>query len=277
MIRRGNLQSELNQYQVINCIRKRVRLSRPELVRLTGLSRPTIDKIVDSFKQQQILTEIGTQSDSSRSGRPAVLLSLDSRSKVVAGIDFECPEIRVILSDLQAHVVDCSSRNYDPDTDADTILRDLAERIWGLLGRNGKSADQLLGIGIAIPGIVDVTAGISVYIERLTRWHDVAIGSYLQERFNENVFIENDVNVMALAERNLGNRELPSNLIYVALRHGIGSAVFIDGHLYEGTRGNSGFLFVFQQFTAFAAIFRGIRIVCPAFCAIHIRLPGRNS
>ncbi|MGA2763068.1 MAG: ROK family protein [Spirochaetia bacterium] len=242
MIKRGNLQSELNQYQVIRLLRNRGHVTRPELVRETGLSRPTIDKIVELYKGERIIRETGTVDGSSRGGRRPVVLSLDGSTKVLIGIDFECPRLEMVMTDLGSTIIDCRVRNYGPGSQSEKIVDRLIVDIREMLRRNGRTTDELLGIGVALPGVVDVRSGISLNIERLRNWNNVPLSRLIGSSIGVPVFIDNDVNLMALAEKNLGPAEIPNNLIYVAQRQGIGAGILIDGQIFRGNLGNAGFL-----------------------------------
>ncbi|MGO9314798.1 MAG: ROK family protein [Syntrophobacteraceae bacterium] len=242
MIKRGNIQSELNQYQVIRLLRTKGRITRPELVRTTGLSRPTIDKIVEFFKKERIISEAGSRNASSRSGRRPVDLSLDNSSKIIAGVDFECPGLEVVMTDLSSTIIDCMQRHYSPFAKKELIIDTLIQDIREMIGRQARSTNDLLGIGVALPGVVDVRNGMSLNIERLKDWNNVPVSQLLGKALKVPVFIDNDVNLMALAERNLGNLDMSENLIYVSLRQGIGAGILIDGQIFRGNYGNSGFL-----------------------------------
>ena len=242
MIKRGNIQSELNQYQVIRLLRKRVSITRPELVRATGLSRPTIDKIVEFFRKGRIISETGTLDGSSRGGRRPVVLSLDTTSKVLIGVDFECPRLEIVLTDLSSTIIDTCTRQYGRGAEKEKILDTLIADIRELLDTNGRTTGELLGIGVALPGVLDAKSGISLNIERLENWDNVPVTQIIGKAIGVPVFIDNDVNLMALAEKNLGGTEMPANLIYVAQRQGIGAGILIDGQIFRGNYGNSGFL-----------------------------------
>jgi predicted NBD/HSP70 family sugar kinase len=242
MIKRGNIQSELNQYQVIRLIRAKGRVTRPELVRTTGLSRPTIDKIVDFFKKERIISETGTRRESSRSGRRPVVLSLDNSSKVIVGVDFECPGLEVVMTDLSSTIIDRRQHHYGPAAKKEFIIETLIQDVQEMMVAQARSTHELLGIGVALPGVVDVRNGISLNIERLKDWNNVPVSQLLGNAFKVPVFIDNDVNLMALAERNLGTLDISGNLIYISLRQGIGAGILIDGQIFRGNYGNSGFL-----------------------------------
>jgi predicted NBD/HSP70 family sugar kinase len=242
MIKRGNIQSELNQYQVIRLLRNRASITRPELVRATGLSRPTIDKIVEFFKQGRIISETGTLDGSSRGGRRPVVLSLDSSSKVLIGIDFECPRLEVVMTDLSSTIIDSKVRHYGPGAKKEKIVETLILDIREMLHKSSRTTGELLGIGVALSGVLDVKSGMSLNIERLKNWNNVPVSQLIGKGIRVPVFIDNDVNLMALAEKNLGLAEMPNNLIYVAQRQGIGAGILIDGQIFRGNYGNSGFL-----------------------------------
>src|SRR5208337_2889807 len=179
MIKRGNIQSELNQYQVIRLLRTKGRITRPELVRTTGLSRPTIDKIVEFFKSERIISEAGSRNASSRSGRRPVDLSLDNSSKIIVGVDFECPGLEVVMTDLSSTIIDCTQHHYGPSAKKEIIIETLIQDIREMIARQARSTNDLLGIGVALPGVVDVRNGISLNIERLKDWNNVPVSHLL--------------------------------------------------------------------------------------------------
>lgn len=242
MIKRGNLQSELSQYQVIKLLRTRGQVTRPDLVRITGLSRPTVDKIVEFFKKERIISETGIRYASSRSGRRPVVLSLDSSSKVIVGVDFECPRMEVILSDLSSSIIELRECDYAESETPQRIVSDVIRHIREMIATSGRSISDLLGIGVALPGVLDVRSGVSLNIERMKNWNDVPVARLLAEALGVPAFIDNDVNLMALAERTLGTRDISDNFIYVAERQGIGAGIIMGGQIYRGNFGNSGFL-----------------------------------
>lgn len=242
ILRSGNLLKEVNQYSVLNLIRKRGPLTRPEIVRITGLSRPTVEKIIDEFRSLGFIEELGKRSSAVKSGRKPVLISLNPSAKYIVGIDFECPDINIVITDLKSRKLAEKSRRLHENDSPDRILRFLKGDIDALIQQLGIGNDKLVGIGIGLPGILDYSSGVSVIIERLSHWENVPIRDIMYDHYKVPVFIENDVNMMAIAEKYLCEDEVLDNMIYVALRQGIGAGIFIDGALYHGTHGNSGFL-----------------------------------
>ncbi|GAG62164.1 unnamed protein product, partial [marine sediment metagenome] len=90
-------------------------------------------------------------------------------------------------------------------------------------------------IGIGIPGPLDAQAGIVKQPPKFKGWKDVPLGSIVQKEYGIPVWIENDANVCALAEKWLGSGRNIHNFIYILLNEGIGAGVIINDELYQGT------------------------------------------
>jgi predicted NBD/HSP70 family sugar kinase len=242
MIKRGNIQSELNQHQIIKLLRQKGPITRPELLRTTGLSRPTVDKIIEGLKEAGIATEVGTQHVGSRSGRRPTLISLDGSSKFIIGIDLEFPPVRAVIADLNSIIIIRKQLTLGLTDAREDILNRLQKMIHAMIKESGVPRGSLLGIGVGIPGVIDYANGISQNIERLNDWSEVPIKEILEKEFRMPAFVDNDVNLMALSEANVNEKALDKNLLFVALRQGIGAGVIIGGQLYHGSLGNSGFI-----------------------------------
>jgi len=98
-----------------------------------------------------------------------------------------------------------------------------------------KNFKKVLGVGIGMPGPIDSLRGIVHYLPNIPGWHEVNLKRILEEACSLPVFIENDVNLMALAEFKFGAAQKGRNIICLTLGTGVGGGLIIEGKLYPGS------------------------------------------
>lgn len=116
----------------------------------------------------------------------------------------------------------------------DTVLGDLAA-----LARELAEGFEIAGLGLGIPGLLDLEKGNCVFSGNL-RWENVAVSQSLSEILGVPVFLDNDVRVAALGELALGKAQGHKDFIYLTVGTGIGAGIFIDGRLLRGPRWSAG-------------------------------------
>jgi glucokinase len=99
---------------------------------------------------------------------------------------------------------------------------------------------QLEGVGIGAPGIIDVTNGIVVYSPNLPGWTKVPIKHTLQAALKKPVSIDNDANVAAYGEKWLGAGRKVQNLVVYTLGTGVGGGIIVDGQIFHGYNNAAG-------------------------------------
>ena len=103
-----------------------------------------------------------------------------------------------------------------------------------------KSGHKVAGIGIGIPGMLDMDNGIVYYSPNLPTWSDFHIKEFMEKRTGIEVVINNDANVAALGEAKLGSGSNYKNSIMITLGTGVGGGIVIDGKLYDGNKHQGG-------------------------------------
>jgi len=230
-------QKKLNQFEVLDTIRKTDVMSCPEIAEKLKLSNPTVINIVKEFVDRKVLLYAGEAQ--SRGGRRAQLVKLNESAGYVIGVDFEIPHITAVLTDLKMNVIKKSKAILPKN--ADDTVNYLVKCTKELLNNVKINKENIMGIGISLPGLIDRQRGISIIIDRPIKWRNVDVKGIFEREFHFPVVILNDANAMALGEKMLGSHSKGlKDMIYVALRSGFGSAVFLDGTLYQGQRGLAG-------------------------------------
>lgn len=237
--------SQLHLYQVLHAVRlARDPLSRAQICEITGLSQPAVSSLTRRLLEGAALIEVGARPSLS-GGRRERELAINADHAWVVGVKVALHQITIALSDFAGGVrntrkVTLSARLSVPLTPA-ALVRLLAREIEACLADAGGSVrTRLAGVGVALPGFIDSMRGEVLWsaVLKPARSGAVAcIGAALTEALGVPVFIENDANMLALAEQWFGSAARLANVAVVTLEHGLGLGLVINGELY---RGNSG-------------------------------------
>ncbi len=229
-----------NRQFLYECIREHKSVTMTELEHITKLSRPTIVGLIREMEADKTVIKSGR--GSSNGGRAPTLYSINAKVFYAIGIDFEFPTVRMAISDLEGTPVLTCVEHYPVDADKDETLSLLTEQLQQFIQSSGIDKKDFLGIGMGIPGIMDSQNKSSVVIDRIHGWVDVPIWEILTEHFGIPVYIQNDVNLLAWAEKRLWPKGEFDNMQYIAIRAGLGMAVMMNGKLLDGESGNLGLI-----------------------------------
>lgn len=231
---------EANQYLVMQCIQACEPVTLEEIAEKTLLSRPTILEIINSFKEEGYVVNGGFRE--STGGRPPQLLCLNGDSAYAVGIDFEFPTVRIALANAKREIVGSRRILFRIDTEADEVLKRVIRELDRLLKEFSSVRSRIVGIGVGISGTIRKTEGRSLHITRIRDWKHVELQKILQEKFHLPVYLNNDVHLLALVEKQKYMREDNSDFVYIGIRSGIGSAYMYQNKLMDGAQGNAGYI-----------------------------------
>ena len=232
-----DLQGNQNKIKVLQLIRNAKEITRAEIIRLSGLSAPTVTRIVESLVQLNLIQSEGL--GSSIGGRPPQLINFKSKENYVIGIDLGATFIRSALSNLdgefifEIHVPTNLKKGFDG----------VMDQVGGLIEKLSERATQkslpLWGIGIAVCGMVNKNTGIVEY-SPIFGWKNVNIQEALSKHTSLKIALGNVTHLIALGELLYGVGKDYRNFICVNLGYGIGSGIIIDGKLFGGADGIAG-------------------------------------
>ena len=239
----------INRQIVLNYIREKEPISRAEISHETALQRSTVSLIVDELKTRGLIYEIEGESTG---GRPPTLLRLRAAGCMAIGIDVGTAQTTVAVADLVGRVIE--REVFDTDPDAPAQFRRLTASVERFIRNN----DNIEGIGVSIPGLVDPETGAALFIPHF-KWRNWSLASDLSEATGLPVTVDNDANAAALAELWLGRPEIRDvrDFILVLVHEGLGTGIIFDGQVYQGVAGAAG---EFGHMT----IGKGAPVVCAA-------------
>ena len=201
----------LNTFRILSLVWKRREISRIEVAAELGLTKSTVTKITSQMVVEGLLTEAATAKAEGR-GRPRVALSLNRSKGVVLGLEVRTDGWSSVLVRFDGSVSrrESASRPWDPRTLADD-LGSLLESLVTL----PPDGVPVLGIGLALPGIVDPEAGVLVRSNPLDLQQPLGLKSLLEARLGLPVVLENDANCGCWGELCFGNAPGPGPFLFV--------------------------------------------------------------
>ena len=173
-------------------------------------------------------------------GRRSSLLSIPRSAGVIAAVDLGATSIEVALTKLGGEILVCRSEPADIKDGPKPILRRAKALLAELLDEQPAGPRDVLAIGMGVPGPVEQAAGILRSPPIMPGWDRFPIRGAFAGDYAAPVFIDNDVNLMALGEHRGGVGRGVDNMLFVKVGTGIGGGIIADGHLYRGTHGCAG-------------------------------------
>lgn len=237
-LRTGNrrLIAELNTALVLNCIRESGPIPRNEVAQRLGLGRSTVTGIVRRLIDDGLVRSTG--SGASKGGRRPEMLAFVPERYAVAGLKLQPGAVLGCLTDLNGAI---QKRCRVPLAAADekSALAGVS-RAFGIL-TDGIGADDVLGCGLALPGIVDAVSGVSVD-PHFFAWSRLPLKERLESAFKVPVMIENDARAAAVGELWCGRGKRLSNFIFLSIGIGVGGSIVLNEQLVTGDVPGAGHL-----------------------------------
>lgn len=228
---------ELNLSLVLRLIHNDAPISRSQIAQMTGLNKSTVSSLVEFLLEQELIHETGVNSVGA--GRPARLLEINPRAGAIVGAEFGVDFVAVALTDFSGKILWREDQTTLPTDEQEKILEQSIALIKRAIKFSKGLSLSLLGLGIAIPGTVNIQDGVLIFAPNL-QWRNVPLRSFFKKHTNLPVFIENDANAAAVAEHLFGDARESNNFIFVFAGVGIGGGLFLNGNLHRGSIGYAG-------------------------------------
>lgn len=209
--------------------------SRAELAELLGAAPSSISLAVGQLVERGLIAEEGTQS--STGGRPRKVLRLGGTDEFAVAADLGGRHARIGVVLPGGTLGKVLTVPFDVSDGPEEALPRLAQSLEALAEERGRG--RLRGVGLSLPGPVDVESGAVVLPSRMPGWNRFPVAAWLEERFGVPSAVDNDANCMAMGEhtvRPAGHRQS----IMVKIGSAIGAGVIVDGRLYRGATGAAG-------------------------------------
>lgn len=225
--------------EVLRVLRRQGHISRSEISTITGWSKAKTSQEIRSLVQKGYLEEIGE--GPSQGGRKPHMLQFNNRLGYVAGVDVGATSLDVALADISGQILQRKTESADVRQRPEIVLGRCVELIQELVADQGIRVEQILGIGVGVPGPVDFAHGKLVAPPLMPDWENFHIRDLFKETFSSAfVVVDNDVNIMALGEQRAGDGVGVDHFLFVKIGTGIGAGIVSNGKIHRGRDGCAG-------------------------------------
>ncbi|MFJ9818330.1 ROK family protein [Streptomyces sp. NPDC101151] len=239
--------SQASAGDLLELVRSGRAVTRGALQQATGLSRATVGQRLDRLFRAGWLREgAGGPVGSPLGGRPSITLEFDDSHAVVLAADLDTRHARAAVLTLTGEMLAEHSGTLVVEDGPEAVLGELGRWFAELLAKAGHLAQEVCGIGLAVPGPVDRDTGRVVQPPIMPGWDGYDIRGRLSRAFTEHtgapavpVLVDNDANLMAYGEQRAGHPDC-SAFVLVKVSTGIGAGVVVDGSIYRGVDGGAG-------------------------------------
>ncbi|HVE53596.1 MAG TPA: ROK family protein [Ramlibacter sp.] len=211
--------------------------SRHVLAGRLDCSKSKANALAAGLIEQGLLEETGLQPSSG--GRRPETLQLARGLGVVIGVDLGATSLDVAVMRPDLGVLAHHAEDADVRAGPGVVLARVRDLMRELLARCGLCPKNVIGVGIGVPGPVDFASAQLVNPPLMPEWDSFSIRDYLGEAFSAPVFVDNDVNLMALGELWRLQRSL-QNFMVIKVGTGIGGGIVCHGEVYRGANGSAG-------------------------------------
>ncbi|WAU79781.1 ROK family protein [Streptomyces sp. Qhu-G9] len=239
--------SQASSGDLLELVRSGRAITRGALQQVTGLSRATVGQRLDRLFRAGWLREgAAGPVDSPLGGRPSVRLEFDDSHAVVLAADLDTRHARAAVLSLTGELLAEHAGPLLVEDGPDAVLGELGRWFGELLEKAGHRPGEVCGIGLAVPGPVDLGTGRVVQPPIMPGWDGYDIRGRLTRAFTEHtgagavpVLVDNDANLMAYGEQRTGHPDC-SAFVLVKVSTGIGAGVVVGGTIYRGIDGGAG-------------------------------------
>jgi predicted NBD/HSP70 family sugar kinase len=257
---------DLNERTVLETIRAGSPISRAEISRRSGISKPTVSLALESLLQADLVREATERPDGP--GYGAVYFEPVAEAAVVLGLDLGARFVRGAVCDLAGEVrarqdVELTVAEVAGAVEAIERLRS------SLLETSGLDRNRIDGAVVGVPGVVEQGTGLLRLAENVAGLEGRAFASELQSALDLPVRLENDVNLAALGEQWRGVARGVDDFVFLSIGTGVGAGVVLGGELHRGRHGAAGEI----DFALIA--FDGVDPAAPQVSELAAELVGR--
>lgn len=223
----------------MRALRMQGRISRSEVSKITGWSKAKTSQEIRSLVEKGYLMEVGE--GASEGGRKPRLLRINNQLGYIAGIDIGATSLDIALADVTGLILRQRAEPTDVHLSPESVLGRCSELLLQLLDEQGATPDQVLGIGVGVPGPVDFARGVLVAPPLMPEWENFPIRDFFKKTFTSAfVVVDNDVNIMALGEQRAGDGADIDHFIFIKIGTGIGAGIISNGKIHRGSDGSAG-------------------------------------
>jgi predicted NBD/HSP70 family sugar kinase len=231
------LLKDLNERTVLEAIRAGAPISRAEISRRAGISKPTVSQALQSLLDAGLVRE--TTHDPGRPSYGAVYFEPVPDAALVLGFDLGAHFLRGAICDLRGEIRARQDVELD-SASAEGAIEAIAGLRSSLVEATPMAGDVIDGVVVGVPGVVEAASGRINLATNVPGLEGRPFDAELTERLGLPVTLENDVNLAALGEQWAGVARGVENFVVLSIGTGLGAGIVLDGELHRGHHGSAG-------------------------------------
>ena len=226
----------LQKKAIIGFLYRMGELSKPEICRLTNVTTPTVSRMIEELIEEGWVIDRGC--GNSIGGKRPHVFSLNPDAAYILGVDIGREYLRVAIFNLKNEPIEgiLEYPSILEEQDDEATLRYVREKIDETIGHLNIDRAKIKMAGFALPGLIDREGTSYTYLT----YEQPGIKSILEEMLQIPVFIDNDSNVMAMAEHTFGVAKDVNNVLCISVNECIGLGMILNSKLYRGGIGMAG-------------------------------------
>jgi len=230
----SELQNVINTSIIFNHLRESSPISRAEISRNLNISPPAVSRIISKLINLEYVK--GTKRIKTVVGKRPTELEVNLEKGFIVGVDLSKDKIKLALANYKNDII----KKYDgPKIKGDQdLVKFIVKNIEKFLKSEGR--DYINAICISVPANVESESGIIIGVPLYKNWINLNLKEELHKSFNIPIYIENEANLAAIAEKSSSEMKKISNLVSIQISVGIGAGIIIDNHLFKGFNGLAG-------------------------------------
>lgn len=235
-----SLMRELNERSVLDTLRANGALHAAEIARLIGLSKPTTADILRSLIESGLIQEYTPGEEDPKRARSVFEAVNDL--KVSLAIDIGSRFIRAAVGDLNEKMIAETSESVK-SLELKDLISVMHTAVNSALKKSGYSLKDVASLVVGTPGVVDQNSGVVAIAGTITALDGVNLAELLTKEFGIEPRVENDINLVTVAEQAAGHGKGVENFAVLSVGSGLGSGLVLNGKIHRGHRGAAGEIF----------------------------------
>lgn len=233
-------EKEKRNVEILEVLRRRGPISRPDISREMGINVVTISNYIDVFIKNRLVYE--KELDVSEGGRRPALLDLNPEGGYIIGVGLNLMNMVGLLVDLKGNIV-VKTQIARPKASVKEVAECVLEIIREIFRRSKEYAAQIKGIGVGIAGLINKKDGSIRWPQKMDHYYtyasvDLPLKGLIENEFDLPTLIENDATAACFGEHWLDLERDLKNVIYMF--SGVGCGILINGEVYRGAHGYAG-------------------------------------
>ena len=233
-----HLRQYFKRNKVLNIIRSGTDVSRHDVKKKTMYSIATVADIISDLIDEGLVYEEDCQE--ARVGRRPTWLRLNPSGAFFVGVEFNAQMMYCAMLNLVGEVMWEASEPVRREDTSDEIIARIVYHVEQAMEKTPGSQGRVSGICVGVPGYVDKEKGLGSSYTHLKNWVDVPVRQKLEEHFRLPCYIDNNINVMALAYKWFYFSDDVTDYVLVSMRTGVRLVPFVNNEVILSRSGFSG-------------------------------------